>query len=80
MPVNPTLDFGVVEMNEYLVVIEMEKRTIFVKPSCFSPEFEMIVSVPESRDAEEYIDELLDGILNEDLRHNVEWDFADGIS
>ena len=40
----------------------------------------MIVSVPESRDAEEYIDELLDGILNEDLKYNVEWDFVDGIS
>lgn len=58
----------------------MEKRTISVKPSCFSPEFDMIISVPEDRDAEEYIDELLDGILNEDLRYNVEWDFIDGIS
>lgn len=58
----------------------MEKRTISVKPSCFAPEFEMIISIPENRDAEEYIDELLDSILNGDLRYNVEWDFADGIS
>ena len=58
----------------------MNKRTISVKPSCFSPELGMIVSVPEDRDAEEYIDELLDGILNEGLRYNVEWDFIDGIS
>lgn len=58
----------------------MEKRTISVKTSCFAPEFEMIISVPEDRDSEEYIDELLDGILNEDLRYNVEWDFVDGIS
>ncbi len=58
----------------------MEKRTILVKPSCFAPEFEIIISVPEDRDAEEYIDELLDSILNEDLRYNVEWDFVDGIS
>lgn len=40
----------------------------------------MIISIPENRDAEEYIDELLDSILNGDLRYNVEWDFADGIS
>lgn len=58
----------------------MEKRTIWVKPSCFCPEFEMIISVPDNRDSEEYIDELLDGILNDDLKYNVEWDFVDGIS
>lgn len=58
----------------------MERRTVCVKPSCFIPEFEMIIAVPEDRDIEEYIDELLDSILNEDLRYNVEWDFVDGIS
>lgn len=42
----------------------MEKRTIWVKPSTFAPEFEMIIPVPTDRDDEEYIDELLDGILN----------------
>ena len=58
----------------------MEKRTIWIKPSCFAPEFEMIIAVPEARDTEEYIDELLDGILREDFRYNVEWDFIDGLS
>lgn len=58
----------------------MEKRTIWVKPSCFAPEFEMVIPIPVGRDSEEYIDELLDGILNDDLRYNVEWDFSDGIS
>lgn len=58
----------------------MEKRTIWVKPSCFISEFEMIIPVPDNRDSEEYIDELLDGILNDDLKYNVEWDFSDGIS
>ncbi len=58
----------------------MEERTIWVKPSCFAPGFKMIISVHDDRDAEEYIDELLDSILNEDLRYNVEWDFCDGIS
>ena len=40
----------------------------------------MIIPVPDNRDSEEYIDELLDGILNDDLKYNVEWDFSDGIS
>lgn len=39
----------------------------------------MIVSVPEDRDEEEYIDELLDGILSESLRYQAEWDFVDGL-
>lgn len=58
----------------------MERRTIWVKPSCFCPEFEMVIPVPNNRDSEEYIDELLDGILNDDLKYSVEWDFVDGIS
>lgn len=58
----------------------MEKRTICIKPSCFIPEFEMIIPVPDNRDSEEYIDELLDGILKDDLKYNVEWDFVDGLS
>lgn len=33
----------------------MEKRTIAVKPTCFAPEFEMMIQVPNERDAEEYI-------------------------
>ena len=58
----------------------MEKRTIWVKPSCFTPGFEMIIPVPEDRDDEEYIDELLDGILTDKLRFKIEWDFVDGLN
>lgn len=58
----------------------MEKRTIWVKPSTFAPEFEKIIPVPTDRDDEEYIDELLDGILNDEFRYNIEWDFVDGLS
>ena len=58
----------------------MVKRTVWMKPSCFTPEIEMIIPIPEDRDAEEYIDEFLDTILCEDLKYNVEWDFSDGIS
>ena len=61
-------------------VPDMEKRTIWVKSSCFAPEFEMIIPIPTDRDDEEYIDELLDGILNPEFRYNVEWDFVDGLS
>lgn len=56
------------------------KKTILVKPSCFVSEFEMTISVPKNWDPEEYINELLDGILNEDLKYNTEWDFADSMS
>lgn len=58
----------------------MKKRTIWVKPSCFAPEFEMIIPIPEDRDSEEYIEEMLDSILNDEFRYNVEWDFVDGLS
>lgn len=58
----------------------MEKRTIWVKPSCFTPWFEMIIPIPTDRDDEEYIDELLDGILNDKLRYKIEWDFVDGLN
>ena len=58
----------------------MEKRTIWIKPNCFIPEFEMVIPVPDNRDSEEYIDELLDGILKDDLKYNIEWDFVDGLS
>lgn len=51
-----------------------------MKPSTFAPEFEMIIPVPTDRDDEEYIDELLDGILNDEFRYNIEWDFVDGLS
>ena len=55
-----------------------DKQTIWVKPSSFSPEFTKIIEIPEDRDSEEYIDELLDGILSESLRYQAEWDFVGG--
>ena len=53
-----------------------QKSKVKVTVSCFMPEFEMIISVPNDRDTEEYIDEFLAGILQEDLTYNTEWDFA----
>lgn len=49
---------------------------ILVKLSCFAPYVIMDIVVPENRDAEEYIDELLDSILVEEFRYNAEWDFV----
>lgn len=40
----------------------------------------MIVTVPENNNAAKYIDGLMDGILSEDIKYNVEWDSLDGIS
>lgn len=33
------------------------------------------ISVPMNRDAEEYIDEYLDGLLSDFVRYNCEWEF-----
>lgn len=49
---------------------------ISVKLSCFAPTIIMEIAIPEDRDAEEYIDELLDSILAEEFRYNAEWDFV----
>ena len=52
-------------------------RKIVVSPSCFAPSFTMEINIPNDRDDEEYIDELLDGILAEEFKYNVEWEFAE---
>lgn len=56
------------------------KRTteyqIELRPDCFHPDCKMIIPVPNDRDTEEYIDEYLDSILNDDVKLNTEWDFC----
>lgn len=54
----------------------MVKKHIRAKLSCFAPEIEMIIPVPKERDSEEYIDELLESILNDEFRLNCDWDFV----
>ena len=51
------------------------KVRIVVSPSCFVPIFIMEIDVPDDRDAEEYIDDLLDTIFSQDHRYNCEWEF-----
>lgn len=43
--------------------------------SCFTPTIVMEIKIPHDRNAEEYIDELLEGILAEEFRYNAEWNF-----
>lgn len=61
-------------------VLTVERRMILVKANHLAPGFEMIISIPKERDAEEYIDELLDRILVDELRYSIEWDFVDGLN
>lgn len=51
-------------------------KKIEVILSCFAPTIVMEISIPDDRDAEEYIDELLDSILSDEFRYNAEWNFA----
>ena len=37
-------------------------------------EFVIEITIPEGRDMEEYVDEFLDGILNDDMRYNCDWE------
>lgn len=49
---------------------------IKVQLSCFAPSIIMSIIVPSDRDPEEYIDELLDSILKDEFRYNLEWEFV----
>lgn len=53
------------------------KKKIELTLSCFAPTIIMEIQVPENRDEEEYIDELLDSMLNDEFRYNAEWNFVD---
>lgn len=56
----------------------MMNTTTYIKmnPSPFIPAAMMGLDVPPDRDAEEYIDEYLDSILNENCRYNADWEFC----
>lgn len=54
----------------------MEEKTIKYFPGNSSTSVVMTILVPEDRDPEEYINEFLDGMLNEDLRYNSDWEFC----
>lgn len=57
-------------------IVRKEKVAhISLSLSCFAPTIEMRIVIPPDRDEEEYIDEILDSILDEEFRYNCEWDF-----
>ncbi len=40
------------------------------------PDFKLEIEIPTYRDTEEYIDEFLESILNENLKYSAEWEFC----
>lgn len=53
--------------------VRLEKIALYL--SGFAPSIEIHILVPEDRDSEEYIDELLWSVLDERFRYNYEWGF-----
>lgn len=49
-------------------------RIVFT-PGSSAEGIEIIFDIPNDVDDEEYIEDYLDGLLNEDLKYNCEWDF-----
>lgn len=52
-----------------------QAKKVNVDLGCFEPEIVITIDVPCDEDAETYIDEFLDNILNENLRYNCDWNF-----
>ena len=53
------------------------KKKIELTLSCFAPIIIIEIEVPDDRNDEEYIDELLDGMLVDEFKYNAEWDFVE---
>lgn len=51
-------------------------RTIKVKIT-YVPEFLMTIPVPTYRDDEEFIDEFIEGLMNNNCLSSCDWDFVD---
>ena len=49
---------------------------ITVEAGGFIPEFQAIICIPENVDEEEYIDDLLEEIIKEEVWENTVWDFC----
>lgn len=52
------------------------ERAIQLYPGMSTEPVTITIRVPNDRDAEEYIDEYLDGLLSDFVRYNCEWEFA----
>ena len=62
-------------MDGYITRPHYADREIVFTPGNSSVSIRMTIPVPVDRDAEEYINEYLDGMLNENLRYNSDWEF-----
>jgi len=49
---------------------------ITVEAGGFIPEFKAIICIPENVDEEEYIDDILEEIIKEEVWENTIWDFC----
>lgn len=49
---------------------------INIMPDCEHPGAKMEIYVPDGREAEEYINWYLKGILRDNICHSIEWDFV----
>lgn len=56
--------------------INFTEVSIFFYPGGSVIPVRMIFCVPNDCDQKEYIDDYLDGLLNDYLRYNSEWNFA----
>lgn len=56
-------------------MIGFSDKTIALYPGMSTTPVIITISVPMNRDAEEYIDEYLDGLLSDFVRYNCEWEF-----
>ena len=54
------------------------KTKIELSLSCFAPTIVMEFNIPNDRDAEEYIDELLESVLSEEFCYHAECNFIGG--
>lgn len=57
----------------------MERRTILIQ-SDLTPDFEMILTVPDGVEPDGYIDKVLREHLSCAVKRTATWDFVDGIS
>ena len=62
-------------LNGYITRPYSTDKTIRLYPGNSATPIMITIGVPQSRDAEEYIDEYLDGLLSDFVRYNCDWDF-----
>ncbi len=52
------------------------REVILLSLPNFATKIRMEINVPNDRDPEEYIEEMIDFIFNENIIYDIDWDFA----